>query len=362
MTVQFLSVDAGNGGTNGVKANEKSTPQVYFPSVRAAATGDTLGLGEEFELEYEYVDWGGHRYVYGDDVIRISRRAIERHQGKFRYGNEFHKFLVATAAAKLGIHQGEVDLTLFAPPGIYVEAKATMQEQFMQQDGQVAIQLKTDKKLRTWQYSNLTIYPEGIGAAACFAIDADGQPIPDSKVLDGDTAILDMGMYTLDALKMSDGNFNPESLSTATWEEQGIKAHILDPLLRQVKKQGDDFSLLTVDDIDSVIREGLQTGDYRLRVAGKELNLKSLLDKYSERYAEWIANSVLDGVFNGLRGIRSCILVGGGAVLTEDYLHRWYASKLLRFDQSEITSDIEPVYANAIGGIRLAKMRELKNA
>ena len=358
MSVQYLSVDAGNGGTNAVKANEKSTPHIYFPSVRAAATGDSLGLGEQFELEYEYVDWGGHRYVFGDDVIRISRKAIERHQGKFRYGNEFHRFLVATAAAKLGIHQGDVDLTLFAPPGIYMEAKDRIEEQFSQQDGQVAIQLKDDKKLRTWRYSNLTIFPEGIGAAACFAIDADGHPIPNSKVLGGDTVILDMGMYTLDALKMQDGNFNPESLGTATWEGQGIKAHILDPLLRQARKQGDDFSLLTVDDIDAVVRQGLQTGDYTLHVAGKELNLKNLLDKYAERYAEWIANSILDGVFDGLRGIRSCILVGGGAVLTENYLYRWYADKLLRFDASKITSDIEPVYANAVGGIRLAKMRE----
>lgn len=164
-------------------------------------------------------------------------------------------------------------------------------------------------------------------------------------------------MYTLDVLQMSDGNFNPESLSTATWEGQGIKTHILDQVLRQVKKHGEDFSLLTIDDIDAVLRSGLETGDYTLHVAGLEIDLQAIFEKYASRYAEWIANNIIDGNFNGLRGIKSAILVGGGAVLTESYLAKWYHDKLLRFDKNPATKGIAPVDANAVGGIRLAKMR-----
>lgn len=358
MTTHLISVDAGNGGTNAVLAQKKGYKSVYFPSVRAAATGDTLGLGSQFELDYEYVDWGQHRYVVGDDVLRISRKGMERHQGAFRYGDEFHQFLVAVAVAQLGVTKGSVDLTLFAPPGMFNQARDLMHERFLSSGGKVALRFKSDQQPRMWQYEHVTVWPEGIGAAACFALDDKGKPL-DSDILNGETIILDMGMYTLDALQMSEGNFNPESLATATWEGQGIRAHILDPLLRQVKKQGEDFDLLTLDDIDAVLRKGILSGDYTLRVAGLELNLEKLVEKYSERYAEWIGNTIIDGVFNGLRGIRGALLVGGGAVLTAKFLDRYHPDKILHFNQYPATKDIDPVYANAVGGLRLAKMRQL---
>src|ERR1041385_9576659 len=94
MADQIASVDAGNGGTNAVLARPGGNHKTFYePSVRAAASGDSLGLGKEWEIDYEYVDWNGHRYVTGDDVIRVTRRALERHMGINRYGNEFHQFL-----------------------------------------------------------------------------------------------------------------------------------------------------------------------------------------------------------------------------------------------------------------------------
>jgi hypothetical protein len=361
MVDYIVSVDAGNGGTNAVLAEETGYKRIYFPSVRAAASGDTLGLGKQFELEYEYVDWGGHRYVVGDDVTRVSRRGIERHQGAFRYGDEFHEFLVTVALGRLGIDNGEVDLTLFAPPGMYTNAKEAIETRFGRNNGVSGIKFKSDAAPRQWHYKSITVWPEGIGAAACFVIDDEGMMHEDNDVLSGETVILDMGMHTLDALQMSNGNFNPESLATATWENGGLRIHILEPILRQVRKADEDFGLLTLDDIDATIRNGILHNDHKLRVAGKELDLKSAIDKYSERYAEWVANNIVDGVFNGLRGFKSVIIVGGGAVLTAPYLSKWYQEKLLRFDQNKATRGIDPVDANAIGGIRLAKMR-LKQA
>ena len=357
MADHIVSIDAGNGGTNGVLGRAKGYVSKYFPSVRAVATGDTLGLGGQFEMQYEYVDWGGHRYVVGDDVVHVSRRGIERHQGAFRYGDEFHEFLVSVAIARLGVSSGSVDLTLFAPPGMYANAKESIEERFKQDGGKVQIKLSSDEKLREWQYENITVWPEGIGAAACFVIDDDGHMIADSDVLSGQTVVLDMGMHTLNALQMVDGNFNPESLATATWENGGIKVHLLEPILRQIRKVDEDFELLTIDDIDEVVRHGIKNQDFKLRVAGKELDLQPAIDKYSERFSEWIANNIIDGVFNGLRGFKSAILVGGGAVLTAPYLSKWYEEKLLRFNENEATKGIDPVDANAVGGIRLAKMR-----
>jgi hypothetical protein len=359
MSDYVASVDAGNGGTNAILAQPKGYKSFYEPSVRAAATGESLGLGKGWEMEYDYVDWGGHRYVTGDDVIRVSRRQLERHIGANRYGNEFHQMLVAHALARLGVKSGTVDLTLFAPPGLFNDLKVFVKERFGQRGGRVEISLKGDKKPRKFQYEQITLWPEGLGAAACFVLDEKGELSP-SDVLSGEVVVLDLGAHTLDAIQLSNGNFNAESLQHATWEAGGVHVHIREPILRAVKKQlGDDAANLTVDDIDRVIRLGSVSNDYTLTVAGLDADLKPLIDRYCERYAEWVSNNIADGVFDGFRGIKSVILVGGGAGLVEPYLSKqtWYGSKILDRKSHKTTKDVHPVDMNAVGGLRLALHR-----
>jgi hypothetical protein len=352
----IISVDAGNGGTNAVMAKKGGYTSVYFPSVRAAATGETLNLGANFEMQYEYVDWNGHRYIVGDDVIRVSRRALERHMGMNRYANEMQQFLIAVAIAKLGVSKGTVDLTVFAPPGVYNQLKPDIIKRLMEDKGEVEIKFSGDKKERQWTYENITVLPEGVGAAVCFALDDKGETTK-GDVLSGEVVVLDSGAYTLDALRLIDGNVNPEALQHATWENGGINAHIREPLLNLLKKKSDDFANITVDDIDAVIRAGLEKGDYNLRAGGMVADLKPQIDKYRERFAEWIANNIGDGVFNGFTGIKSVILVGGGATLIGDHMKKWYGDKILDPKKHASTAKIHPVDFNAVGGLRFAQMR-----
>lgn len=362
MATYTASVDAGNGGTNAalIKGNGRMK-RYYEPSVRAVATGDSLGIGDDLELQYNVVDWYGHRYVTGDDVIRITRRNLERHIGAGRYGNEFHQFLVAVALAKLGVRNGTVDLTVFAPPGLFREYRPRIQDNFLDQDGETTIRLKGDREPRTWRYTNVTVWPEGIGAAACFILDKDGQLV-ESNVLAGETVILDIGVFTLDALRLTNGNFNPETLEHSTWEDAGINVHLRQPILRAVKERSEEFANLTVDDIDLVIRQGLETGDYTLEVAGYAVDIEPLVEKHSERYAGWIANNICDGVFSSFRGIKSVILVGGGTYLVDGWLRQWYGDKILDPMSHATTKNIHPVDMNAIGGLRLSLMRQRQAA
>lgn len=367
MADYIVSADAGNGGTNVVMAKPNGGYKSYYePSVRAMATGESLGLGSDFELQYDYVDWYGNRYVTGDDVVRITRRGLERHMGSNRYGDEFHQFLVAVALAKMGVKSGTVDLTLFAPPGLFASVKKEIETRFMENGGEVEIKLKGDKKPRQWKYENITIFPEGMGAAMCFVTDENGNPV-DTDILSGETVILDIGAFTLDALKLFNGNFNPESLEHATWENNGVNAHIREPLLRMLHKRHEDFKVLTVDDIDALLRRGFIQGDFTLKVAGMEVNLKMAVENLCERYADWVANNICDGVFNGFRGIKSVILVGGGAVLVESKLHELYGTynptnpnkggKILDAKKHPLTKKVHPVDMNAVGGLRFALMR-----
>ena len=353
---QVAAVDAGNGGVNAVLGTTKGRhKQHYEPSVRAAASGDSLGLGD-LELQFTYVDWRGHRYVTGDDVTRVTRRAIEHHIGAQRYGNEFQQFLVANALARLGVKSGAVDLNLFAPPGLYNDVQPTLVDRF--QSAPVEIKLKDDKTLRQWEYSSVTVWPEGVGAAACFILDAEGKSDRDNAgALDGEVIVLDAGAYTLDAIKITNGSFNLETLATATWTNGGLDSHLRQPLLKLIKSQSKDFALMTVDDVDRVIRRGVLTEDYTLKAGRSEIDLAPVVAKYRERYAEWIANNIVDDVFSGLSGINAVILVGGGAALIEDFMTKWYSEKVMQRKDYAATKKLHPVDMNAVGGLRLALMQ-----
>jgi len=371
MADYIVSADAGNGGTNVVMAKKNGGyKRFYEPSVRAIATGDSLGLGEDFEVQYQYVDWYGNRFVTGDDVIRVTRRGLERHMGANRYGDEFHQFLVANALARMGVKKGTVDLTLFAPPGLFVEVRDEMIHRFMENDGLVRIKLSGDRKPREWQYSEVNVWPEGLGAAMCFIVDNNGEMV-NNQLLSDDIVILDVGAFTLDALKLSNGDFNPENLEHATWEEAGVNTHVREPLLRMLHKRDGDFSVLTVDDMDAVLRRGYMDGDFTFRVAGKEINLERAAAQYTERYADWVANNIIDGVFNGFRGIKTAILVGGGAVMIADKIQELYGvydphnpnkgGKVLNSKKHDLTKKVHPVDMNAVGGLRFALMRQKQN-
>jgi hypothetical protein len=63
-------------------------------------------------------------------------------------------------------------------------------------------------------------------------------------------------------------------------------------------------------------------------------------------------------VFQGFRGIKSAILVGGGALLVEDHLREWYGDKILNRKIQPATRKIHPVDFNAVGGLRFALRRQ----
>lgn len=357
MANQIVSIDGGNGYTKAVAATRKRYKSTGFPSIRAASSGDRLGLGKDMELQYSVYDWNGFRYIAGDDVVTVSHQRLERHLGADRYANEFHQFLVAVALFELGVKPGPVDLTLFAPPGLFNAIKTDMKYRFEQKP----VSLGVNGETMTWEYDQVAIWPEGIGAAACFILDDDGT-VAGGEALAGEVLIIDSGAYTLDILQMTNGNFNPESLQHATWENQGLHTHILQPILQGLKRTDTEFSTMPVDHIDRVMRLGLVSGDYMLSWADLEVDIEPLVNRYSERYAEWIANNVIDGVYAGLRGIRAALVVGGGATLVSQYLSGWYGAKVIDPKSYATTKKIHPAEFNAVGGLRLARMQSLTAA
>ncbi len=359
MTNYTAAVDAGNGGTNVaiVKAGNKKIKTHYEPSVRAEVSGSSLDLGS-IEMDYEWTQWGNRLFVTGDDVLTVARRQkVDRHIGSQRYGDEFHQFLVANALARAGVKDGDsVNLILFAPPELYTEKKPLIIERFSEHGSKTMIMLKGDKKPRTITYESVNVIPEAIAAAFCFALDDNGQAVS-TDALTGDVLVIDIGVYTIDCVILSNGELNTESYLTR--EREGLQ-RMRKELLSGLRARGGDYRALTEDDIDLLIRRALTEADYCLEIAGKGANLEKQFNEAAENYAGWIHNNLLDSEFDNLSGIRSLLLTGGGAAIVEPHIRRWLEEpgKLLDRTIYPTTKTVPSAFMNAVGGLRLALSRQ----
>jgi hypothetical protein len=369
MYTHVAAVDAGNGAVNAVATRINGpTPQSqqadYFPSVRAVVRGKQLGLGAAYEHQYSPLDWHGQTYIIGDDVTRITKQGLDRFIGKDRYGSEFHQFLVATALARLGVggkgEEASLYLSLFCPPGFYSEQRDTIRKAFLGK----SVSIGFSKKLYQFCYINVSVIPEGQAALFCFNLNSDGTP-NDKNPLYGDVLFLDSGVYTLDAVLISDGKVNTEH--THSFPDKGLDFFIRKPLMLAAHQAGRDFEGVTEDDIDLVVRAYAQAKDETeqvkaavLDVGGYSIDLFSPMQRAIGEYWGWIGNNVLPR-FAGLRGIRHLVLLGGGAFLLTPLLYEMFPDKVKNTPTPPYyaAGRISPVNMNVYGGLRvaLAKVR-----
>ena len=347
----LVAVDAGNGITNAAKDTKNGYELVAFPSGRAEISGDTLDTGNE--MEFEWFEWNGTKYAVGDEALNASGRYI-RPIGRDRYGEEFHQFLVAVACCQLGIKKGGIDLTLFAPTENFRERRAKMEANFLQNGGQVSMRVKVERSIRKFNYDTVRVLPEGLAAAFCFTMDEKGNSTNDDT-LAGDVLIVDIGAYTLDVIYLINGQFNVEYLDKSSYAKFGLFDTVYSKISNKVNSMGRDWSTKNDNDIDATIRQGIATGDYSISSAGKSIDLKPMLTHNVQRYTDAVINDVFERHYDGLRGIKSMILVGGGADLMELYFKDTYGNKVVNSNTHPRTRDIGAVYMNAVGGLRSAK-------
>jgi hypothetical protein len=346
--LHVVSCDPGNGGTNSVIIPNGKPKFDYFPSVRAQSLAVDLGNVGMDTLKYETYGWYGQQYVVGNDVVTVTGRALERHQGRNRYGNEFHAFLVMTALSRLGVPDGEVVLTLFAPPGMYQDAKKAIKRRF---EGKTfELTSRHGKRRHTWEVVKVNTVPEGVGAAAVLAFDNYGQPV-NAELLAGRVALIDVGAYTTDVLVLENGALNPESIGHATLANAGIRAHVIEPVLADLHAQAPDLAYVGIDHIDMLLQNS--TRSRTLETGGYTIDLKDDLEHRFELFAGWLANNVIDTQLNGLDDFNRLILVGGGALMVGKYIQRWYKAKYADLSSDPQTKGIHPAYFNVVGGARM---------
>ncbi|MEZ4672593.1 MAG: ParM/StbA family protein [Anaerolineae bacterium] len=351
----IASSDTGNGNTNVIVRQEGGREKsLCIASIRARVSSQTLGLGKQAELDYVWAEISGVRYAFGDDCLVVNRAEIDRHMGEKRYLHEHHRSLTAYGLARLGVKSGSVDLTLMCPPKLYGDLKDAMIETY--RSNPVEIMLRGDKKPRTWAYSNVTVWPEGFPAAACFMLEKDGSAGV-ARVMAGDVLIVDTGAHTANAFIAHNGKFNSSQLVHSSIEHGGGDTHIRTPLLEWVRGQGGELSAVTTDDIDRVLRLAAASGDYTLKFGLASVDLLPALEQLALHYAHWLANNVIDSRFDGLRGINRVLVVGGNAAYVMSHFAEWYPGKAITEKEWAGLNGWHPADLNAVGGLRLALAR-----
>lgn len=359
------STDAGTGGvdTAVLKAGQKPTSPTfdYFPSVRAVIRGKGLGLGAELEHQFAKVDWNGQSYIVGDDVTRVTRQGIDHYIGQDRYGSEHHQFLVLTALARCGVGlktPAHVALTLFCPPEYYATQKEAIRAAY---EGK-SYHFSYADKPHSITIGKVFVVPEGQAALYCFTLSPDGTPNQNNP-LSGDVLFLDSGVYTLDCVLIRDGKVSPEH--TFSIPNAGLSQFVRIPLMLAAQGAGRDFTNVSEDDIDQLIRAYATAKDESERYTactlfygGYTVDLYSAMQACIRTYANWIVANALSR-FDGLRGIRHMVLVGGGASLITPVMCELYPDKVKNSSTPPhyAAAKIHPVNANVVGGLRIALAR-----
>ena len=361
----IASTDAGNGGVNTVvlKTGQKPTSPTfdYFPSVRAVVRGKSLGLGAELEHQFAKVDWNGQSYIVGDDVTRVSRQGLDRYMGQDRYGSEHHQFLVMTALARCGVGlktPANVALTLFCPPEYYANQKEAIRVAF---EGK-SYHFSYADKPHAITIGKVFVVPEGQAALYCFNLGPDGSPNQNNPLV-GDVLFLDSGVYTLDCVLIRDGKVSPEN--TFSIPNAGLNQFVRIPLMLAAQSAGRDFTNVSEDDIDQIIRAYATATEASERIeacilnyGGYTVDLFSQMQACIANYTNWIVANALSR-FDGLRGIRHLVLVGGGASLITLLMCELYPDKVKNTPTPPhyAAAKIHPVNANVVGGLRIALAR-----
>jgi hypothetical protein len=367
----FISSDAGNGWAACYHLVNGKVKQHGIPHARARVTGMKLNTDLGAQNIAEYADFMGQRYGYGDGIWNLTDAPIDLHQNTARrYGGNMHLFLMLVNIAKLGVKSGsELTLIVPAPPGLLNQVGPQIKKSILDGengsgDGLWSIQLRLDKKPRTYKFVRVITLPEGAGAFAAFRFTINGEVVElldrSGDKLAGRVAVLDLGAGTGDTYTIFDGNLNPDAIAHATDDKAGIIRNVLQPILDDVRQVVPEATHLTTAHIDSYLRRylGESTSEGReaaatIRVSGKNVNIERSILMNCERYAEWIAANKLDALWAA--GTDAIVEAGGGWTLVDSFVRKWYPNRLiLSPDEFKHTKNIALHDLNGYGQLTFA--------
>lgn len=351
----FISTDAGNGWAACYRLVNGRVKQHGIPHARARVTGIKLATDVGSQNIADYADFMEQRYGYGDGIWNLTDAPVDLHQNtERRYGGNMHLFLMLVNIAEMGVKSGsELTVIVPAPPGLLNKVAPTIKQSILagengSGDGVWTIQLRKDKKPRTYRFARVIVMPEGAGAFAAYRLNLQGDTVEllDSNgddVLGGRVAVLDLGAGTGDTYVIHDGNLNPETILHATDDRAGVIHNLLKPILSDVVAAAPGTTHLTTAHIDGILRRytaAPSSENATMRVSGRTINLERSILNNIERYAEWVAANKIDPLWAS--GTDAVVMAGGGWIYVGSFIQQWYPDRLIlspdRFRHTRSTS------------------------
>lgn len=337
----FISTDAGNGWAACYRLVNGRVKQHGIPHARARVTGIKLATDVGSQNIADYADFLGQRYGYGDGIWNLTDAPIDLHQNtERRYGGNMHLFLMLVNIAEMGVKSGsELTVIVPAPPGLLNKVAPNIKQSILAGEeggaGVWTIQLRRDKKPRTYRFVRVIVMPEGAGAFAAYRLNLQGDTVelPDENgddVLSGRVAVLDLGAGTGDTYVIHDGNLNPETILHATDDRAGVIHNLLKPILSDVVAAVPGTTHLTTAHIDGVLRRYSaepSPENASMRVSGRTINLERSILNNIERYAEWVAANKIDPLWAS--GTDAIVMAGGGWLYVGSFIQQWYPDRLI---------------------------------
>lgn len=356
----IAAVKVGNGGIDAVAVSRDGTVKKFWEtSVRCEYAGKSLGLGK-MEKVYDYVEIDGVRFATGDDALMI-REGIEANIGGIeKYGNKFQQDAVATALAKMNMPSGKVHLILFCPPGFYNDDNNPARKQLERaftglhlEAGYCKAGKKSAKQFR-YDIESVVVWPEGLMSVYALVRDEAGYLVEEyARILfSGTFEIADFGVETFDRTIFIDGVVNVANMRSLTYKGWGINLLVRQKIYEYIQSLGNDYSWVTVHDVDYVMRQGLMKNNYYMDRA--RLDLRTIYEDRYARYNDAIHNNVLSSPqgCNNYVGVHNVLPVGGPVQFIGDFLHKKYPDKIVRLGNFKTARGVHPASLDSHGALR----------
>lgn len=352
-------VVADDGGNNTVVTafvtNKGRMVQGTIPHYLVPVTGEmSMGDGVDGGL-IAYADICGKRWGYGPGALEYTiDKPITLHQNtKQRYGDEMHINLSLIGMAESGIPDGaQITLIVTVPPGLLKEVKQHVTEAFLAGEhndgsGRFSVQLRGDKKPRTYAFKSVVVRPEGYSGYCGYRFDSKGDVvnIQDQRggdALAGTVCVIDLGAGTGNILYVRDGIPMSESINNSTNDRGGVLTHILGPALAQIST-ATGAKHLTVAHVDAMWRRWIMNPTKegsKNTVSGKDIFLMDLFIALSHNYAKFVQQTFVDPAIR--LGSDAIAEVGGGWLSIHELIAPMYKDFLF---VSPLLSPALDVYA-----------------
>jgi hypothetical protein len=363
----IISTDAGNGWAACYRLVNGRVRMHGIPHVRARVQGGKLMDDLTAQARYDYADFMGERYGYGDGIWDITTMPIDTHQNtERRYGSPMHIFLILVNIAEMNVKSGsELTLVVPAPPGLFNKVAPTIRQNLLagesgKGDGVWSIQLRSDKKPRIYTIKRVIVLPEGAGAYAAYRFNTLGDPVElldknGDDLLAGKVEVLDLGAGTGDTMTVINGNVNPENILSSSDDQAGVIHNILQPLLNDILQAVPEATHLRTVHVDAFLRAYVNNPTPEtatVRISGRTVNLEETMLSACRSYAEWIAANKIDRLWAS--GADAVLMAGGGWLYIASFVREWYPNRnLLSPDQFKHTRSIALYDLNGVGQLNL---------